>query len=136
MLVTILAIFYVDDGMPGKIYSQEVEASPIELMLQQAKDATQSWERLLFASGGALEMSKSFAYVVYWDLLDGQHRLLLPEEVPGGKTGSGRSNGPISLTYGDQSDVRHKLEIMSPWIGRRTLGVCIAPAGLWKDEFE
>jgi hypothetical protein len=41
-----------------------------------------------------------------------------------------------SLTYGNQSDVHHKLEIVSPWIGRRTLGVRIAPAGTWKDEFE
>ena len=65
LLVTILAIFYVDDGMPVINDSQEVDASPLELLLQQAKDATQSWERLLFASGGALEMSKCFAYVVY-----------------------------------------------------------------------
>ena len=105
----------------------EAEASPIELLLQQAEDATQSWERLLFASGGAL---------VYWDLSDGQHRLLLPEEVPGGETESGRTVGPISLTYGNQSNTRHKLEIVSPWIGQRTLGVRIAPAESWKDEFE
>jgi hypothetical protein len=136
MLVTILAIFYVDDGMPVINDSQEAEASPIEVLLKQAEEATQSWERLLFASGGALEMSKCFAYVVYWDLSDGQHRLILPEEVPGGETDSGRTVGPIGLTYGDQSDTRHQLEIVSPWIGRRTLGVLIAPAGSWKDEFE
>jgi hypothetical protein len=57
---------------------------------------------------------------MYWELSDGQHQLLLPEEVPGGETESGRTVGPISLTYGNQSDVRHKLEIVSPWIGQRT----------------
>ena len=65
LLVTVLAFFYVDDGMPGINNSQEAEASPLALLLQQAKDATQSWKRLLYASGGALEMSKCFAYVVY-----------------------------------------------------------------------
>ena len=135
LLVTILAIFYVDDGMPGINDSQESVAAPLALLLQQAEDATQSWERLLFASGGALEMSKCFAYVVYWDLSDGKHRMFLPDEVPGGVTESGRSTGPISLTYGDESNVRHKLELVSPWTGRRTLGVRLAPAGTRKEEF-
>jgi hypothetical protein len=86
LLVTILAIcFYVDDGMPGVNDSQEDTASPLALLLQQAENATQSWERLLFASGGALEMSKCFVYVMYWDLSEGKHRLLLPEEFPGGQ---------------------------------------------------
>jgi hypothetical protein len=73
LIATILAIFYVDDGMPGVNDSQEACALPLELLLKQAEDATQSWERLLFASGGALEMSKCFAYVMYWDLSEGQH---------------------------------------------------------------
>jgi ribonuclease HI/exonuclease III len=136
LLVTILAIFYVDDGMPGVNDSQERDALPLELLLQQAEDATQSWERLLFASGGALEMSKCFAYVLYWDLADGKHRLILPDEIPGGLTESERTEGPISLTYGDQSSALHKLETVSPWVGRRTLGVRIAPAGTWCDEFQ
>ena len=122
--------------MPGINDSQESAAAPLALLLQQAEDATQSWERLLFASGGALEMSKCFAYVVYWDLSDGMHRMFLPDEVPGGDTESGRTTGPIRLTYGDRSNARHKLEIVSPWIGRRTLGVRIAPAGTWKEEFK
>jgi hypothetical protein len=50
LIVTILATFYVDDGMPGVNDSQEARALPLELLLKQAEDATQSWERLLFAS--------------------------------------------------------------------------------------
>jgi hypothetical protein len=131
LLVTILAILAVDDGMPGINNSQEDKASPLALLLQQAEDATQSWERLLFASGGALEMSKCFAHVVYWDLSDGKHWLLLPDEVPGADTVSGCTVGPMSLTYDNQTEKKHKLEIVSPWIGRRKLGVRIAPAGTW-----
>ncbi len=135
LLVTILAIFYVDDGMPGVSDSQEDQASPLELLLLQAEQATQSWERLLFASGGALEMSKCFAYVVYWDLSEGKHRLLLPHEIPGGEQTGEQTRGPIKLSYGETSQVKHALETVSPWIGRRTLGVRIAPAGTWQDEF-
>ena len=60
--------------------------------------------------------------------------MLVPKEVPGGETESGCTTGPISLTYGDQSDARHKLETVSPLTGRRTLGVWIAPPGTWKAE--
>jgi hypothetical protein len=81
-------------------------------------------------------MSKCFAYVVYWDLLDEKHWLLLPEEVPGGETKSGCTVGPMSLTYGDHLDTKHKLEIVSPWIGRRTLGVWITPAGTLKAKLQ
>jgi hypothetical protein len=136
LLVTILAIFYVDDGMPGVNDSQEASALPLALLLKQAEDATQSWERLLFACGGALKMSKCFAYVMYWDLSKGQHRLFLPDETPGGDTANNKTIGPISLTYGEREMQRHRLELVSPWIGRRTLGVRIAPAGTWKDEFD
>jgi hypothetical protein len=59
--------------MPGINNSQETAASPLAELLHQAKDATQSWEHFLYASGGTLEMSKCFAYVVYWDLSEGQH---------------------------------------------------------------
>ena len=78
--------------------------------------------------------SPQLRYVVYWDLSEGVHRLILPEEIPGCATKDGINfSGPISLTYGG-SDTRHKLDTVSPWIGRRTLGVRIAPAGTWADE--
>ena len=136
LIVTVLAIFYVDDGMPGVSDSQEQIASPLELLMLEAEKVTQSWEKLLFGSGGALEMSKCFTYVVYWDLSEGKHRLLLPHEIPGGVTVDSKTSGPIGLTYGVTSPKRHVLETVSPWVGRRTLGVRISPAGTWSDEFE
>jgi hypothetical protein len=42
LLVTILAIFYVDDGMPGISDTQKESASPLELLLLHAEQATQS----------------------------------------------------------------------------------------------
>jgi hypothetical protein len=44
LLVTNLAIFYVDDGMPGISDTQEKTASPLELLLLHSEQATQSWE--------------------------------------------------------------------------------------------
>jgi ribonuclease HI len=134
LLVVILAIFYVDDGMPGVNDALDEEATPMPVLLKQAEDATQSWERLLFASGGALELSKCFAYVIYWDLSDGRHRLIRPDEIPNCNAEGDHYRGPISLTYGNDN-TRNHLVTEDPWVGRRTLGVRIAPAGNWTDEF-
>ena len=133
-LVVILAIFYVDDGLPGVNDATEDEATPLPVLLQRAKDATQAWERLLFASGGALELSKCFAYVIYWDLSEGRHQLIRPNEIGDCDAEGEHFRGPIGLTYGtDQA--RHLLETEDPWIGRRTIGARIAPAGDWTDEY-
>jgi hypothetical protein len=135
LLVVILAIFYVDDGMPGVNDAAEDEATPLPVLLKQAEDATQAWERLLFASGGALELSKCFAYVIYWDLSEGRHRLIRPDEIANCVVEGDHFRGPIGLSYG--SDHAGNLLVTEDpcWVGRRTLGVRIAPAGDWTDEF-
>ena len=128
------AIFYVDDGMPGVSDARQHNAIPLPALLTQVEKETQSWERLLFASGGALELSKCFTYILYWDLSDGKHRLLPCHEIPGCIKMDGDFSGPINLKYGDFQELR-PITTVSPWIGRRTLGIRIAPAGNWSDEF-
>ena len=135
-VLSILAIFYVDDGTPGVNDVTRHSAESLRLLLKRAQNSAQSWERLLFASGGALEFSKCFTYTIYWDLSGGKHRLLSPSELPGCEWNGEQWVGPISLTYGSTSDASHKLVSESPWHGRRTLGVRLAPAGGWKDEFQ
>ena len=136
LAVLIVAILFVDDGMPGVNDADVYEPVPIIDLVQQAQNCAQSWERLLFASGGALEMSKCFAYILYWDLADGKHRLMEPSEIPGCNMDDEVGRGPITLTYGDVTDRNFPLETVSPWIGRRTLGVRAAPAGNWDDEYD
>ena len=136
LVVQILAIFYVDDGMPGVNDALQREAEKLAVLLQQAEEASQSWERLLFASGGALELSKCFAYIVYWDLSEGGHRMIEPSEINGCVTEGDHFSGPISLTYGEESTMRHSIVTESPSKGRRTLGVRIAPCGNWDDELK
>ena len=134
LLVVILAIFYVDDGMLGVNDAMSDQATPLPDLLQQAEASTQAWERLLFASGGALELSKWFAYVMYWDLGEGRHRLIRPNEIPECVPEDDHYRGPVGLTYGNGTE-RKLLVTEDPWVGRRTLGVRIAPAGNWDDEF-
>jgi hypothetical protein len=138
LMVFILAIFYVDNGMPGVNDALHETASPLQLLLDQAQNAAQSWEHLLFVSEGALELSKCFAYAIYWDLSEGQHRMLEPHELPGSKVCAETSvvTGLIKLTYGDRLEDFHWLETVSLTTGRRTLGARIAPAGNWTDEFQ
>ena len=135
LVLRILAIFYVDDGTPGVNDITLPLAESLELLLGRAQNAAQSWERLLFASGGALEISKCFTYSMYWDLSGGTHRLLDLAEIPGCKLVGDSWVGPIELTYGDSSLAKHRLVSESPFDGRRTLGVRLAPSGGWKDEF-
>ena len=104
--------------MPGVNDALEEEALPLSDLLQTAQQLSQSWEKLLFASGGALELTKCFAYVMYWDLTGGTHRLLQPEEIPGCAIQGDDFTGPISLTYGDTSKTRHRLDTICPWVGR------------------
>ena len=135
--ICLVAIFFVDDGTPGVNDADQPEALSLTEIVSQAQQTAQSWERLLFASGGALEFSKCFAYILYWDLSQGKHRLLLPNEIDGCQHDATTNSysGPIQLSYGNLPGLR-RITTESPWTGRRTLGVRIAPGGSWQDEFQ
>jgi hypothetical protein len=53
LVVWLLVIHFIDDGMPGINDAKEVVATPLQTLLEKVQDMSQSWERLLFASGGA-----------------------------------------------------------------------------------
>ena len=80
-------------------------------------------------------MSKCFVYLMHWDLSDGYHRLIEPTEIEGCCSVGDKFSVPVTLTYGD-SPIPNIIETESPKTGRRTLGVRIAPAGNWNDEFK
>jgi hypothetical protein len=123
LIVSVLAVLFVDDGMPGLNDATEASPRPLPDLLDAAEKSAQSWERLLFASGGALELSKCFTYIIYWDLSPSKEpRMLEPHEIPGCTPEGDHFRGPIGLTYGDISPVRHLLVTESPQRGRRTLG--------------
>jgi hypothetical protein len=81
LIVSILAVFFVDDGMLGRNDAAEDSPCPLADLLADAEKSAQSWERLLWGSGGALELSKCFAYIIYWELSPSkEHRMLEPHE--------------------------------------------------------
>jgi hypothetical protein len=76
------------------------------------------WECILHASGGALEISKCFTYMVLYDWTDGRYHLRKPTAI----------EGRVTLTD-SESSAQHTLACIDPAIGKRTIGIQIAPAG-------
>ncbi len=74
----------------------------------------QTWERLLHSTGGALELSKCFFYVMAWKFKkDGTPMLLTPDEMP---------NISIHLTTGT-SNTLHPIAHKSTYDAHKTLGL-------------
>jgi hypothetical protein len=85
----------------------------------------QIWERILFSSGGALELKNCFWYLVYWQWVNGHPQMTMIIECP----------GIIALTCETVPNytVIPRLEV---WMARRTLGVRPAPDGNYRKEAE
>ncbi len=111
---------FVDDTQNG-LNDAHLE-SPWSLgeIIQNLLHMAQTWERLLFCSGGALELSKCSYYIVYWKWLNGLPQMLSTDEV--------RSQGAISLTSGNgKTPISIKQRDVSE--AHKTLGVWLAPNG-------
>ena len=61
---------FVDNN--NNVVTREDNGPPLENLLQQS---AQKWERLLYATGGTLELSKCFTYSVKWEHEAGMHRM-------------------------------------------------------------
>ncbi len=89
--------------------------------LEEAQELAEDWECLLFLSGGTLAHNKCFFYHIDWTWWDGKATMTDPE------------GSDITLPRGDQDpyqsiDCKHHNE------AHCTLGVRIAPNGLWTDK--
>jgi hypothetical protein len=67
---------------------------------------SQSWERLLFCTGGSLELSKCFYYLIYWKWIDGLPTLYTKQELI-------EQAPSISLTSGSNA-VSHPISLRDP----------------------
>jgi hypothetical protein len=68
---------YVDDtstGINDALCNEPLHWTEMFTLMQQV---AQTWERLLYSSGGALELRKCFWYLMYWEWRDG-HPYLVP----------------------------------------------------------
>jgi hypothetical protein len=96
---------------------------PTTIMLMRT---AQRWERLLHATGGALNLTNCFWYGIEWTF----NKAGAPKMV------KDTTNGPtIQLTSGSAPDRPERIQRISTNKGQRTLGVRLAPDGNDKDEY-
>ena len=95
-----------------------------EDILPQVQQATDCWEGLLKASGGAISPTKSFWYLVDYVYTGGKWRYRSKDEMPG------------DLTVLDAAGVRQTLTRHEPDHAEKTLGVFMAMDGNNEGEIE
>jgi hypothetical protein len=84
IVIEITGVSFVDDTGLGVtsnftwIHSNTAEENyreEIQQVIQKLKNLAQHWERLLFSTGGALNLQKSFWYLVAWKWSSGRPKL-------------------------------------------------------------
>ncbi|KAI2512439.1 hypothetical protein MHU86_1892 [Fragilaria crotonensis] len=96
----------------------------LETMIGKLNHIAQTWEKLLFYSGGALNLSKCSWYTMYWDWKQGRP-ILRPMETDDPRLTlytQGKTNDPIPIK-------RNSVHQSS-----RILGVYLAPDGNFADQ--
>ena len=117
-----LADAFVDDTMLGKSDSGDLS---YEDLIGRLKLIAQTWERILSYSGGALNLSKCFYYVLYWEWPNGLRvpRSTSPED-PTIVLTSGASTSASTIT---------RLDLKT---ASRTLGVYLSPTSEWAEQIQ
>jgi hypothetical protein len=113
---------FVDDTTLWTAQRNTAYTALVEMMSMTA----QRWERLLYATGGALNLLKCFWYGIEWTFTDaGVPRMMkLQDDDP-----------PIQLTSGADFQTRHSITKIASTKGMRTLGVRLVPDGNDNDEY-
>ena len=89
-------------------------------------ESAQRWERLLYATGGALNLLKCFWYGIQWYFTDaGVPRMRKIQD----------DDPIIELTSGADFHTKHIIQRVPVTKGMRTLGVRLTPEGNDNDEF-
>jgi hypothetical protein len=116
---------FVDDTLNGCNDAHLDEPMPYAELIAMAQAGAQTWERLLCSLGGALELKKSFWYLIYWQWVNSHLQMAMNLSCPGN----------IALTSGNVPNyqVIPRLEV---WEAQRTLGVHPAPNGNYRKEAE
>jgi hypothetical protein len=112
---------FVDDAQNGLNDAYLSSPWSIQQLTEKLAAMSQTWEKLLFSSGGALELSKCFYYLIYWEWRDGIPNMVRKVDMP-------TTNLPICLTSGTDSE---KVRIYQRDIteSHKTLGVMMTPTG-------
>jgi hypothetical protein len=109
-----LADAFVNDTMSGKTDSGDLS---YEDLIRRLQLIAQTWERLLSYSGGALNLSKCFYCVLYWEWPNGLPVLLTPST----------EDPTIVLTSGSSSTSVSTIKRLDPNTAACTLGIFLSP---------
>jgi len=102
--------------------------SSIQSLTSAMQDKAQVWERLLWTCGGALNLKKCYWYAISWKWdKHGKATMCSIDDTLDLK---------IRLSQGADHTTTTKIERVDVSIGRRTLGMRLAPLGTDNDEFE
>jgi hypothetical protein len=109
---------FVDDTGLGVNPSPVTPSTHYSTTILQLQHLAQEWEKLLFGTGGALNLQKCFWFLLSWKWNNGRATLHTIQSAP----------GSIKLTSGDNPEVVEILHI-EPSETFRTLDVYITPSG-------
>lgn len=113
---------FIDDTSSWALRQGILFAMLIQMMCATA----QKWERLLYATGGALNLLKCFWYGIQWTFLDaGVPRMKKAQE----------DDPKIQLTSGADFQTAHTITRIEVTKGMRTLGVRLTPDGNKNTEY-
>jgi hypothetical protein len=115
---------FVDDTSLG--FTDEGQLS-LETITTQLTELAQTWEKLLFYSGGALNLSKCSWYIMYWDWKKGRPQLRPTQP----------QDGTVALTT-QGNDQSTPTPILRNDIDKATriLGVYLSPDGDFKTQIK
>jgi hypothetical protein len=114
---------FVDDTTLWTVRLGQFFLTLVDMMCKTA----QRWERLLYATGGALNLMKCFWYGVQWSFT--------PSGVPYMEKIKD-ADPDIALSSGADFDTTYNIQRIETTKGMRTLGVRLAPNGNDLDEFK
>lgn len=95
----------------------------LETIVEKLNRIAQTWEQLLFYSGGALNLQKCSWYVMYWDWHKGRPQLRPIQDT----------DPTLNLTT-QGKHVPLQIKRLNPTVSSRILGVYLSPLGDFSDQ--
>jgi hypothetical protein len=99
---------FVDDAQNGLNDAHLQHPWTLQVLSQRLQAMSQTWEKLLFCSGGSLELSKCFYYLIHWKWVDGlpqmTTKLEMEMSIPGITLTSGFSPLQVPIHHWDVTE--------------------------------
>jgi hypothetical protein len=107
---------FVDDAGLG---TNQTTSSDHKDLIYNLNELAQSWEKLLYSTGGASNLSKCFWFVLSWCWVGGKAFLQTTTSLP----------GEVRMTSEGNLKTQITIPRIEPTAAFRTLGVHISPSG-------